>query len=173
MTDERATPPPELGDSPQPTQPTDQPLAIPDGGLGEAMPDWLQRPPAWREPARAASGPRALPPPDTTPIDPRTMLDIGDLPLWLQRIAARAAGHGQTGGEPVTPPDPDGERAGMPDDAVPAEPEPPSSRPAAPEIVLLPPPRPSEPQWWRSRVGLGGVAAIVLLIVIWVVLVAI
>nr|MBA2278142.1 hypothetical protein [Chloroflexia bacterium] len=67
---------------------------LPDGGLGETMPDWLRRPPAWHG---------ALPPdpshtplaPDTSPIDPGTLIDIDDLPPWLQRIAAR--------GEALTP----------------------------------------------------------------------
>lgn len=83
--------------------------SLPDGGLSEKMPDWLRRPPAWRSlpkadaarepdtPAAvvrdpetvAAAPPRVLPEPDTSVIDPRTLVDVADLPEWLQEIAAR------------------------------------------------------------------------------------
>lgn len=93
--------------------------SIPDGGLEEAMPDWLRRPPAWRglpmpelpaddapEPAPvplaevAADGvaPTALPDakdlpaPDTSPIDPSTLIDPGDLPAWLVGLGQRELG---------------------------------------------------------------------------------
>lgn len=73
---------------------------IPDGGLQQAIPEWLRRPPAWRnlpkreDPAVAAvetaSTPvRELPEPDTGTIDPRTLVDVLDLPQWLQDMAAR------------------------------------------------------------------------------------
>src|SRR5918994_1760203 len=62
---------------------------MPDGGLAETMPDWLRRPPVWRETVARRAKPR--PPADTSPIDPRTLTDVGDLPLWLQRIAQRPA----------------------------------------------------------------------------------
>jgi hypothetical protein len=66
---------------------------LPDGGLQSEMPDWLRRPPAWRNLERDASGEeRQLPEPDTSVIDPRTLVDIGDLPQWLQEVAAR---HGE------------------------------------------------------------------------------
>jgi hypothetical protein len=74
---------------------------IPDGGLRDAMPEWLRRPPAWRNlPKRAepdtpvATSPEAkereLPEPDTSEIDPRSLVDISDLPQWLQDLAARS-----------------------------------------------------------------------------------
>src|SRR5918994_6192430 len=62
---------------------------MPDGGLAETMPDWLRRPPAWRE--TVARREKLRPPADTSPIDPRTLIDVEDLPLWLQRIAQRPA----------------------------------------------------------------------------------
>ena len=70
---------------------------MPDGGLTEGLPDWLRRPPAWRNlPRREAGtdpeitdGEPALPDPDTSVIDPRTLVDVADLPEWLQQIAAR------------------------------------------------------------------------------------
>lgn len=66
---------------------------LPDGGLQSGMPDWLRRPPAWRNLGREASGEeRVLPEPDTSVIDPRTLVDIGDLPQWLQEVVAR---HGE------------------------------------------------------------------------------
>jgi hypothetical protein len=64
--------------------------AIPDGGLGSAMPAWLQEPPTWKRVPTATSA-RTIPAPDTTVIDPRTLLDIDDLPGWLQDIARRGA----------------------------------------------------------------------------------
>lgn len=72
---------------------------IPDGGLQQAMPEWLRRPPAWRDlPKRAESAAgtppeparKTLPEPDTSEIDPRSLVDVSDLPLWLQDLAARA-----------------------------------------------------------------------------------
>ncbi len=63
---------------------------IPDGGLKEAMPAWLKRPPAWRSMASAEERhERTMPEPDTSEIDPRSLVDISDLPQWLQTIAAR------------------------------------------------------------------------------------
>jgi hypothetical protein len=86
---------------------------IPDGGLQQSMPEWLRRPPAWRnlprreEPPRTelaetsnstevvltapvTEAPRELPEPDTSEIDPRSLVDISDLPQWLQDLAARS-----------------------------------------------------------------------------------
>lgn len=63
---------------------------LPDGGLQTVMPDWLRRPPAWRNlPAKEAGEASSLPEPDTSIIDPRTLIDVADLPQWLQEIAAR------------------------------------------------------------------------------------
>jgi hypothetical protein len=64
---------------------------IPDGGLSAGMPDWLRRPPAWRSLKESAGPAKAVPRPDTSPIDPRTILTVDDLPVWLQRIAASRA----------------------------------------------------------------------------------
>lgn len=64
---------------------------IPDGGLSAGMPEWIRRPPAWRRIPDAGRPPRSVPQPDTTPIDPRTMLTVDDLPLWLQRLAGSRA----------------------------------------------------------------------------------
>lgn len=77
---------------------------IPDGGLQQSMPEWLRRPPAWRnlpkreEPAQPqetetvteVAPERELPEPDTSEIDPRALVDVTDLPQWLQDVAARS-----------------------------------------------------------------------------------
>lgn len=72
------------------TKQPEQMRSIPDGGLKDAMPSWLKRPPAWRDlPTAEQRRERALPEPDTSEIDPRTLVDVSDLPQWLQAIAAR------------------------------------------------------------------------------------
>lgn len=102
---------------------------LPDGGLGENMPDWLRRPPAWRDlPATlvaesrviapavsaeedAAVANRELPPEDTSVIDPKTLIDFEDLPIWLRELGAnrsaassisKPADRGDTVAEPVS-----------------------------------------------------------------------
>lgn len=72
---------------------TDAPTPrIPDGGLRHAMPEWLRRPPAWKarpaEPADAPDGATGIRP-DVSPIDPASLVDVDDLPLWLRDIASR------------------------------------------------------------------------------------
>lgn len=67
---------------------------LPDGGLGANMPAWLRKPPAWRNLPRPEGdrdpASKELPEPDTSVIDPRTLVDVDDLPTWLQEIAARS-----------------------------------------------------------------------------------
>ncbi|HWV34507.1 MAG TPA: hypothetical protein VNZ55_02670 [Thermomicrobiales bacterium] len=73
---------------------------LPDGGLGENMPDWLRRPPAWRvlpaaqmpvfEPDPATTTPpRELPPEDTSVIEPTSLIEFGDLPRWLRELGTQ------------------------------------------------------------------------------------
>lgn len=73
---------------------------IPDGGLQESMPSWLKRPPAWRNKTLSPEQrfERTLPEPDTSEIDPTTLVSVDDLPQWLQSIAARG---------PIDLPEPD------------------------------------------------------------------
>lgn len=78
-----------------------EPRAIPDGGLGEAMPDWLRRPPAWRDLEPNAPKRRRVPPPDTSVIDPATLIAVEDLPAWLQTLARADVPSAAT---PDTPP---------------------------------------------------------------------
>lgn len=69
---------------------SDQMRPIPDGGLKDGMPSWLKRPPAWRDmPTAEQRHERALPDADTSEIDPHALVDVTDLPQWLQSIAAR------------------------------------------------------------------------------------
>lgn len=110
-------------------EPTNRP--IPDGGLADAMPDWLRRPPAWRNlprtttPATAVPSRPPLPDPDTSIIDPRTLVSVDDLPAWLREIAARPLT------APSQPPLPTA------DPAPPAsEPEPPAAAPTPPTTVV-------------------------------------
>jgi hypothetical protein len=58
---------------------------IPDGGLASTFPDWLKEKPAWAREKAAGS----IPPPDTSPIDPRTLVHDEDFPDWLWAIAQR------------------------------------------------------------------------------------
>lgn len=85
--------------------------SIPDGGLTDGLPEWLRRPPAWRDlPRKDEEQQRTLPEPDTSVIDPRTLIDVGDLPPWLQAIAAR--------GEKPAKPSPDDLDIRMQEDAT-------------------------------------------------------
>jgi hypothetical protein len=74
-----------VDDKPQPDMPDDEFRPIPDGGLGEAMPDWLKSRPAWANETPA----RQIPEPDTSPIDPRALVREEDLPGWLLAISQR------------------------------------------------------------------------------------
>lgn len=178
----------------------DAPPPIPDGGLAASMPEWLQRPPAWRgmtirEPER-----RELPPPDTSVIDPRTMLRLDDLPEWLQRIAARSGGAGTAEGvdeDPAIAPPEEGHaravRVEQPEghartvrgrepvkppvaDRPTGEPVSPSASPQVQTrpIVLQPSPASRPTGWWRSSflVACLAIAILLILIVIWLILVA-
>lgn len=100
---------PPTEDQPDSANP-DSPPSIPDGGLGQTMPDWLRRPPAWRHvqrqrvampvstrelaPAEQTNEDEAtttgdLSRSDTSTIDPATLVRVEDLPGWLQRLAER------------------------------------------------------------------------------------
>lgn len=75
------------------TDTPDEMRPLPDGGLQSTMPDWLRRPPAWRDLPRGegAGEDKTLPEPDTSMIDPRSLVDVADLPPWLQGIGSRSA----------------------------------------------------------------------------------
>ena len=73
---------------------------IPDGGLGDALPEWLRTTPSW---TKAPDALRTIPEPDTSEIDPASLVTIDDLPGWLQAVAARSASSRETAevGEPT------------------------------------------------------------------------
>lgn len=182
--DERAKLPdaPEVGDASAPD--ADRP-SIPDGGLGVTMPDWLQRPPAWRGMAVREPERRDLQPPDTSVIDPRTMLDLGDLPVWLQRIAARSVESEtaemydlQVGTapstEPASEPDPEPPDTASPDAAGTAPVQPPAQgqEGRSPKIAFRPASPDQQTAWWRSRMALAGLVVFLVFLIVWVVLVA-
>ncbi|CAA9555095.1 MAG: hypothetical protein AVDCRST_MAG43-1394 [uncultured Thermomicrobiales bacterium] len=192
--DERANGPelPGSGDAP-PSNAEYRP--IPTDGLGESMPDWLQRPPAWRGMTVREPAQHDLPPPDTSVIDPRTMLELGDLPVWLQRIAARSMGSEATGAQDVEPglTDPT-EPTGQDVSSSPPEPAPdpgtltlgtseeavlrrkhtlaPVSGPYSPKIMFRPSSQERHTAWWTSRAALAALAALVVFLIVWLVLVA-
>ena len=62
--------------------------SIPDGGLSSAMPEWLQQTPSWKRPPELPAA-RSIPAPDASVIDPRQLIDIDDLPEWLQAVSSR------------------------------------------------------------------------------------
>lgn len=167
-------------DPPEPddalVSPPEEP-SIPDGGLGSSMPEWLQRPPAWRGITVREPRQRDLPPPDTSVIDPRTILEIDDLPVWLQRIAARAADPEATMSDSSHDAEAPEETAR---DAAAERPPPVQEQSSAPipeerPIIALhlPPTSYGQAHWWRTRAALIGLAVAVLLIGVWVVLIAV
>lgn len=148
-----------------------EPRAIPDGGLGEAMPEWLRRPPAWRhlEPRAPARAP--LPPPDTSEIDPATLVSIEDFPAWLQAVARPAAVPAQEPPAPQATP----ERRVIPR-VIEARPRPapapgedaPADEPAAtsPPFVPLHEARPTGPSPAIATVVLGTLLAVALVVIV-------
>jgi hypothetical protein len=98
---------------------------IPDGGLATSLPDWLKEPPSWTKEQTSV----AVLPPDTSPIDPRTLVRDEDLPEWLRAIAQREA-------EPITLPDQEPEPDAL--DSVDAS----SSDPEQLIVQTIEPPKP-------------------------------
>jgi len=195
--DERANGP-ELPGPDDASRPEPEQRPIPTDGLAEALPDWLQRSPAWRGMTVREPDRPELPPPDTSVIDPRTMLEIDDLPVWLQRIAARSKTSEATETDlvraaPVDPPapatrevslrltdPPPGVGPGPPDTGVPAaaiatreRSMTPAGAGRSPTITFRPSTLPErQTRWWASRAALGALAAFVVFVIIWVILVA-
>lgn len=60
---------------------------LPDGGLADAMPEWLRQ----ETPLAAQASPS--PSVRSSPPDFSTILSEDDLPEWLKRVAARESGH--------------------------------------------------------------------------------
>jgi hypothetical protein len=171
--------------APEPTRDDDPDVSrrpIPDGGLGAAMPAWLQQPPVWKQPPIQATS-RTLPEPDTSAIDLSTMLDDDDLPQWLRDMAVSA---------PVT------RSKDAPADAptiVTTWPGPAHAQPAAespmrarddgatspswsePNIQAALDytpfrPEPATPPWWMSNVAIGVLFGAIVVTLVYVILVA-
>ena len=81
-----------MADQPE-RQQSGRPVAIPDGGLGSAVPDWMQAKPEWTGRERTDKPPvvreRSVPEPDTSPILLADIVTIDDLPDWLRAVANR------------------------------------------------------------------------------------
>lgn len=117
-----------------------------------------------------------MPPPDGSVIDPRDLLDIDDLPEWLQAVALRETGQVETNPDaaPDTGPRAEAEpTAGAPQrdpEGTPA----PSARPYSPldEPLPLRPPAVAPSPWWMSDGVMGGLLVAIILTLIYVLLVA-
>ncbi len=156
--------------------------AIPDGGLGAAMPDWLQETPGWKRPPQTAAA-RPIPDPDTSVIDPARLIDVDDLPEWLRAVSTREpADH-----VPATaPPIPEAPGSPMASDLaaiVPVEQgalerakaSPGSSREAADDgdpIHLITASGDAGQPWWLSDGAVAVLFVAIILTMIYVVLVA-
>lgn len=151
----------------KPTGTDEEMRPIPDGGLSGAMPDWLRRPPAWRDLPRKdepAAG-MALPEPDTSVIDPRELVTVDDLPQWLRDIAAR-----EPGTAPTTAPDrPDAPTSGTVASAMPDTAPEPTSEPRTIELAATPEdasaPAPTQLWIWALR---AAIILIILAIIVYV-----
>lgn len=94
---------------------------IPDGGLASSMPDWLRRPPAWRDlpdrdaPQTTPESTTTLPDADTSEIDPRTFIHDDDLPMWLRSLRLPAPIPGRDAGAHRVPEDGEPPGAAKPD----------------------------------------------------------
>lgn len=161
--------------------------AIPDGGLGSAMPDWLQQTPSWKRSPEPTSV-RSIPAPDTSVIDPRNLIDVDDLPQWLQAVSSRQP---EKPAGTVAPPEPetpvtialDIMPSPVPPEGTPLERlEPPSDSwppiretrlPAErPDHVRLTPSPDARQPWWTSDAAVAGLFAAIVLTMIYVILVA-
>ena len=162
--------PPEDDEAATPVVP-DPVRPIPDGGLGSTMPAWLLQPPAWKR-NQTSTTVRSIPAPDASVIDPRSLLEIDDLPPWLQAIAGRDATvdiESSVGVESDREPSAPSEET--PGDIVShAQPRTSTSidsrvaPPAVPESAKRP--------WWMSDGVIGGLLVAVILTMIYVLLVA-
>jgi hypothetical protein len=156
----------------------DEMRPLPDGGLTGSMPEWLRRPPAWRDlPAKPdASASRELPEPDTSVIDPRTLIDVSDLPPWLHSIAARSSGVQIESNPSEAPVEPELDQAVVAGEAVEAAPETRkvpfvSQEPPASDHIPLAE-SVASPPWWQSSMAIAALAASLLIALVLIILLA-
>ncbi len=184
MTNQRRGRPDEIetGARSQPAQP-----AIPDGGLGAGMPEWLQQTPSWKRTPEAAPV-RSLPAPDTSPIDPRRLIEIDDLPEWLRALSSReketspaAPRRQDESGAAVSVPAPrvaGASSEGRVRNLAPPRPEPVAARETdvtldrSAHVPLTDSPPVLARPWWLSDAAIGILFAAIILTVIYVVLAA-
>lgn len=180
------------------------PRTIPDGNLGSTMPDWMRQAPSWKkapepepEPEPKYEPVRPIPAPDTSVIDPRSLIAVDDLPEWLQAVSSRPTGTRQT-----IPAPPDVSEPSTPDvdESVPAvvrteaieistwdrEPDPVDAAPnlLAPvmevespaersgHVRLTPSPAVVTRPWWMSDIAVGFLFVAIVLTMIYVILAA-
>ncbi len=189
MTDSLSTPDDRRNDDADPI-PDRRP--IPDGGLGSAMPDWMRQTPSWKRQAEPAAV-RMIPEAETSIIDPRQLIDIDDLPEWLQAVASRLAAPVDATALVDAPVDPPGfEAPSIPaaDALIPAPapsvagrprtgagtwlPVPGTEAPAAKSehVGLTPSPLHAEPPWWMSDAVIAFLFVAIVLTLIYVILAA-
>jgi hypothetical protein len=158
--------PAEIGPSPDELRP------LPDGGLATAMPDWLRRPPAWRDlKPRDDLIKRDLPEPDTSVIDPRTFVDLADLPPWLQAIAARGERADDANAEHSEGLAPTTESEPIPEPTDETRQVPFVAEQSAPDPLDFSTPSPAVP-WWQSGIVLLTLTILLVVAVILIVLLA-
>ena len=165
---------------------------IPDGGLNSAMPDWMRQTPSWKREAEPAAI-RTIPEADTSIIDPRSLIDVNDLPQWLQAVAARSSPAARVSPPvdhagavvdqpfPIAPPTDDvtaapastaversrtGPGTWLPIPAADA----PAERPD--HVRLTPSPLDAEPPWWMSDAVIAFLFVAIILTLIYVILAA-
>lgn len=154
-----------MADQPERQQPG-RPVAIPDGGLGAALPDWMQEKPEWSDRDESVVSTlirdRPVPNPDTSPILLADIVTIDDLPGWLRDVARRPAADA-----PVSA---DGDVA-----TGQAEPDL-TSEPAAPVTTFTPgrsDTNGSEHPWWASDRAMAGLLIAVIITLFFVLITAV
>ena len=159
--------------------------AIPDGGLGSAMPEWLQQTPSWKRPPELPAA-RSIPAPDVSVIDPRQLIDIDDLPEWLQAVSTRTvepARVTQKVDDLYTPTRPETvtvatapehtsalQRVVTTAALPPVVDSPPTDR--REPVRLMPSPTATRHPWWMSDTAVAALFVAILLTIIYVILVA-
>jgi hypothetical protein len=153
----------------------DEMRPLPDGGLTSAMPEWLRRPPAWRDLSVTpdASASRELPEPDTSVIDPRTLIDVADLPPWLQSIAARSSGGPMEPDSSEAPGEPKPDEAVVAGEVTEVAPESRKVPFVAEESDHIPLAESiASPPWWRSSMAISALATALVIAVALIILLA-
>lgn len=163
---------------------------IPDGGLGSSMPEWMRQTPSWKRDSEPAVV-RSVPDADTSVIDPSELIDIDDLPQWLQAIASRVAGPVEApapadaiGDPPILPARASDDVTAAPGPAAAERPRPgPGTwlpRPATEAPVEQPDhvrltrsPSDPVPPWWMSDAVIAFLFVAIILTLIYVILAAI